>query len=102
MAVWPTITGIGIAAAVCGLGLGVASMAATDLGTTVPNDLKTTAAGAINTAAQLGAAVGTGALLVIATTGSARLAWTLAAVGAIAIAIAAIAWAPRRRPDNTR
>lgn len=102
MAVWPTITGIGIAAAVCGLGLGVASVAATDLGTTVPNDLKTTAAGVINTAAQLGAAVGTGALLVIATTGSARLAWTLAAVGAIAIAIAAIAWAPRRRPDNTR
>ena len=59
-------------AATAGAGLGLSSVAATTLGTTVPEALRGTASGIINTAAQLGTAVGIAALLLIAdaTTGA--------------------------------
>ena len=59
-------------AATAGAGLGLSSVAATTLGTTVPEALRGTASGIINTATQLGTAVGIAALLLIAdaTTGA--------------------------------
>ncbi len=53
--------------ALAGVGLGLSSVAANTLGTAVPDALQGTAAGALNTAAQLGTAVGVSALLLIAT-----------------------------------
>jgi hypothetical protein len=80
-----------------GAGLGLFSVAATTLGTTVPEGLRGTASGIINTAAQLGTAVGIAALLLIADattgapgpgTGAPIIAWAasaaLAAAGALA------------------
>src|SRR6202012_3801198 len=49
--------------AVAGAGLGLSSVAANALGTDVPPPLQATAAGALNTAAQLGTALGVAALL---------------------------------------
>ena len=52
--------------AVAGVGLGLSSVATNTLGTTVPAALQGTAAGALNTAAQLGTALGVAALLLLA------------------------------------
>lgn len=52
--------------AVAGIGLGLSSVAANTLGTTVPDALQGTAAGALNTGAQLGTALGVSALLLLA------------------------------------
>src|SRR5580704_2743874 len=49
-----------------GAGLGLSSVAATTLGTTVPGALHGTASGIINTAAQLGTATGIAVMLLIA------------------------------------
>lgn len=51
--------------AVTGVGLGLSSVAANTLGTAVPEPLEGTAAGALNTGAQLGTAVGVSALLLL-------------------------------------
>lgn len=55
-----------LAVAGSGGGIGLASVAATVLGTDVASGLRTMAAGAISTAAQLGTAVGTAFLLLLA------------------------------------
>jgi MFS family permease len=59
---------------VAGAGLGLASVAATTQGTAVPEALRGAASGIVNTAAQLGTAVGIAVLLLIAaaTTGGER------------------------------
>ncbi len=59
---WVLPLGVGVA----GLGLGLASVAANTLGTDVPQELQGTASGALNTAAQLGTALGVAAFLLLA------------------------------------
>jgi MFS family permease len=84
------------AVAVGGVGIGLSSVAATKLGTSVPEALEGTAAGALNTTAQLGNALGLAAILLIATTttgtslplAGASLGWACAAaVAALAAAV---------------
>lgn len=60
----------GLVAGVCltGLGLGVASVAGTAIGTDVADSLSGTASGVLNTGAQLGTAIGVAALLLLAST----------------------------------
>jgi predicted MFS family arabinose efflux permease len=55
-----------VAATVAGGGLGLSSVAATTLGTAVAGRLQGTASGLLNTAAQLGTALGVAALLLVA------------------------------------
>ncbi|MGP0024648.1 MAG: MFS transporter [Streptosporangiaceae bacterium] len=64
--------GLAACVATAGTGLGLASVAATTLGTAVPETLRGTAAGIINTAAQLGTAIGIAVLWLVAaaTTGA--------------------------------
>jgi MFS family permease len=77
--------------AMAGVGLGVASVAANALGTDVGESLQAVAAGALNTAAQLGTALGVAALLLLsaATTRAAlplhgpTLGWAAAALMAL-------------------
>lgn len=80
-------------AAVAGAGIGLSSVAATGLGTHVPPRWRGGASGIINTAAQLGTAVGIATLLLVAaaTTGTPapgtpppRVAWALGALAAAA------------------
>ncbi len=85
-----------------GVGIGVSSVAANALGTDVNESLQAAAAGALNTAAQLGTALGVAALLLLsaatarATLGGPMLAW--GAAGALALCGAAlIAPLPRSR-----
>ena len=52
--------------AIAGAGLGLSSVASTALGTTVPARLRATASGILNTAAQLGTAIGIAVILLIA------------------------------------
>ena len=94
---YPEPFAVAIAAGTCGLGIGVASVAATDMGTTVDESIKATAAGALNTAAQLGTAIGTAIILLIATGSDPRLAWATAAGLAAVTAIADHRRAPSRR-----
>ncbi|WP_424186801.1 MFS transporter [Actinokineospora sp. G85] len=89
LVLWPSIAGIAVAAGLGGLGIGVGSVAATDIGTHVTESIKATAAGAINTAAQLGTAIGTAVILLIATTSSAHHAWMAATACATIAALAA-------------
>jgi MFS family permease len=91
----PDVIGIGVAAAICGLGIGVGSVAATDLGTAVDEEIKATAAGVLNTAAQLGTAIGTALILVVSTTFQPRTAWAVVAALAGVAAFAAVVRAPR-------
>jgi MFS family permease len=98
--------------AVAGAGLGLSSVAANAMGTDVVESLQATAAGALNTAAQLGTALGVAALLLLsAATAHAGIAphgpalgW--AAAGLLAISGAAIIAArPERvsgRPARSR
>jgi hypothetical protein len=58
---------IPVGVAVAGVGLGLSSVAANALGTAVPGPLQGTAAGALNTGAQVGTALGVSALLLLAT-----------------------------------
>ncbi len=96
-------------AATAGAGLGLSSVAATTLGTTVPEALRGTASGIINTAAQLGTAVGIAALLLIADattgapgpgTGAPIIAWAAAAALAAAGALA-FTRSPQSDPATT-
>jgi MFS family permease len=94
LAALPEAAGIAVAAGVCGLGLGVASVAANDLGTSVPERLAGSAAGLLNTAAQLGAAIGTALVLLVATPAGPRTAWVVAGTAAGLAALAAARGAP--------
>ncbi|MFZ1994066.1 MAG: MFS transporter, partial [Solirubrobacteraceae bacterium] len=96
---------------VMGVGLGVSSVAANALGTDVGASLQAAAAGVLNTAAQLGTALGVAVLLLLSATG-ASLAFPLsgpllgwAAAAALALAGAAIIAArplrSRRRGSGT-
>jgi MFS family permease len=80
------IAGLVAGVVVAGLGLGIAAVAATSLGTRVRNELTGSATGLLNTAAQLGTALGVAALVSIASiarppTGTA-IAWAAAAATA--------------------
>jgi MFS family permease len=95
-----------VAVAVSGSGIGLSSVAATKLGTSVPAALQGTAAGALNTAAQLGNALGLAAILLIARTADqtwlplrgTSAGWAAAAVTAcVAAAILLRRDVPRRR-----
>lgn len=83
---------IGICTATCGFGLGLSSVAVTSLGTEVADTDRATASGLINTSAQLGTAIGTAALLLVATattgtpgpaTAAPRIAWGIAGLVAV-------------------
>jgi MFS family permease len=89
---WLLPAGVGIA----GLGIGLSSVAANGLGTDVAPALQGTASGALNTAAQLGTALGVSILLLVAATSDGSslplagkpLAWACAAAVALGAAIA--------------
>jgi MFS family permease len=78
-----------------GAGIGLSSVAATSVGTDLPEELQGAAAGALNTAAQLGTALGTAGLLALtAVTAHAsipihgpELGWLAAALIAVAGAV---------------
>ncbi len=106
-----------LCAAVAGAGIGLSSVAATDLGTDVDPGWRAAASGIINTAAQLGTAVGVAALLLIAAattgvpakdTGPPLVAWAagavLAAAGAVRFAVMPDERGPRpsARPEAVR
>jgi len=99
LGVWVVPAGV----AVAGLGIGLSSVAATTIGTDVPAELAGTAAGVLNTAAQLGSALGIAAVFVVAQTTAATgwaisgsyLGWCCAAAGAAAGAIALARRSPR-------
>ena len=80
------VAGIVAGAVVAGIGLGLASVASTAIGTDVPEELVGSATGLINTAAQLGTALGVSVLITLASLGDPTtgtvLAWALAAVAA--------------------
>jgi predicted MFS family arabinose efflux permease len=95
---WPQVAGIGLAAGICGLGIGIGSVAATDMGTAVDEPVRSTAAGVLNTAAQLGTAIGTALVVLVATAFEPRIAWAVVAVLAASGALAA-AW---RAPAGPR
>jgi len=91
-----------VCAAVAGLGIGLSSVAATDLGTDVAERWRGGASGIVNTAAQLGSAVGITVLLLVASFSSGLpapgrpppgLAW---GVGAAVAAAGALWFAVRR------
>jgi MFS family permease len=95
-----------VCAAVAGAGIGLASVAATGLGTGVDAHWRGSASGVINTAAQLGTAVGIAVLLLIAAATSGtpgpgspppRVAWTVGAAVAVAGAIRFGAWGREER-----
>jgi MFS family permease len=97
--------GIGACMAGAGVGIGLSSVAATSLGTDVVEQDRAAASGLINTASQLGTAIGVAVILLIAavTTGTpARdtsaptIAW---AIAAIATAAGAAAFIALRRSD---
>ncbi|MGY1772623.1 MFS transporter [Blastococcus sp. SYSU D00813] len=96
LVVVPGAPGIGVAAGLCGLGLGVASVAANDMGIAVPEHLAGTASGLLNTAAQLGTAVGTALVLLVATAAGPRPAWAVAGGLAVVAAPAVLRGAPSR------
>jgi predicted MFS family arabinose efflux permease len=94
---------VGAGMAVAGLGLGLSAVATTAMGTDVSEEDRATASGVINTSAQLGTAIGTALILLVAAattgvpdpaTGTPVVAWATAAVFAL---VAAAAFA-RLRP----
>ncbi|MBT2504229.1 MFS transporter [Curtobacterium sp. ISL-83] len=91
---WPWI---GTGVAVIGFGLAAASVAATSLGTSVPGTLTGSAAGIVNTGAQLGTAIGTAVVILIATASEPSAGWAVAAAGSLACA----AWCGSRPHSNT-
>jgi MFS family permease len=84
--------------ALLGCGLGMSSVACNDLGTKVPQEHVSTATGVLNTAAQLGTALGVAALILVASAegaGGGRgpgIAMLLAAAGAAAGLVAIGRW----------
>jgi MFS family permease len=98
---WILLLGVSVA----GLGIGLASVASNTLGTDVPVGLQGTASGALNTAAQLGHALGVAVFLLLATSTAGSglpLAGTPLAWGAAALtaAIAAAVIGRRRAADR--
>lgn len=81
---WGVLTGVTLA----GAGLGLSSVAATTIGTTVPEELAGSASGILNTGAQLGTALGTSALVLVASLAGVGAGWLCAA----AIAAVTAAW----------
>jgi MFS family permease len=79
-----------VAVALGGLGIGLSSVAANAVGMDVEPSLQGTAAGALNTAAQLGTALGVAAVLLVAQVTSIRFGWGVAAAGALAAALVAL------------
>ncbi len=87
-----------VGAAVSGLGIGLSSVAANAIGTDVRGEHRGAAAGILNTAAQLGTALGVSAAVLIADTSrnadlplrGAPLSWALAAVAAAGAALLAL------------
>ncbi len=87
------------ATAAMGFGLGLSSVASTSTGLSVPGEQRTIASGLVNTAAQLGTAIGTAVLLLLSSTfdGSSdvsisdpvvpRVAWSCAALTAACTAL---------------
>jgi MFS family permease len=98
---------IPIAVGASGAGIGLSSVASTTQGTAVASELQGTAAGVLNTAAQLGTALGVAAalLLAVSTEGSglplagAPLGYAAAALAAAVSALLALASSRRRAPD---
>jgi len=90
--------GIAVGVAVSGLGIAAASVAATGTGTSVPDALTGSAAGVVNTGAQLGTALGTAAVVLVAAVAGTPAGWGVAAAAAGATA----AWCFLRRPSVTR
>lgn len=101
---------IGLCAAIAGAGIGLSSVAATGLGTDVSSRWRGGASGVINTAAQVGTAVGVAVLLLIAAVTSGgpaagtpppAAAW---AAGAVVAAAGAVRFglAARDRPGQNR
>lgn len=80
---WGVLVGVAIA----GAGLGLSSVAATTIGTTVPEHLAGSASGILNTGAQLGTALGTSAIVLIASFAGAGGGWLAASVVAAATAL---------------
>lgn len=97
---WPQVIGVGVAAGICGLGNGVGSVAATDMGTAVDEAGKGAAAGVLNTAAQLGTAIGTSLVQLVATAWDPRAAWAVTAGLAVTAAVAVARWAPATGTPN--
>jgi MFS family permease len=88
---------VGVGMAVAGLGLGLSAVATTSMGTDVAEGARATASGLINTSAQLGTAVGTALVLLLAeattgvpdrTTGTPAVAWASSAALALVVAAA--------------
>jgi MFS family permease len=86
----PVLLGAGMALA--GGGLGLSAVATTSMGTDVDEEFRATASGVINTSAQVGTAIGTAVVLLVAaattgvpdaTTGTPVVAWAAAAVLAL-------------------
>jgi predicted MFS family arabinose efflux permease len=101
---------IGLCAAGAGAGIGLSSVAATGLGTDVDPSWRGGASGVINTAAQVGTAIGVAVLLLIAAvtsgvpaagTAPPAAAWAAGAVAAAAGAVR-FALAARNRPRRSR
>lgn len=83
---------------VCGVGLGIASVCATSIGTDVPEELTGTAGAVVNTAAQLGTALGVAALVLLAAVVGPPEGTVAGWVVAAALALLGAALLLRRRP----
>jgi MFS family permease len=96
------IAGLVAGVVVAGVGLGIAAVAATSLGTRVRNELTGSATGLLNTAAQLGTALGVAALVTIATVASpptgTAIAW---AAGAVTAGLTGLIMLTARTGDQT-
>lgn len=102
----PTTVGIGVWGVLSGLGIGIASVAATNLGAAaVPEADRGTAAGLLNTAAQVGTALGIAALVLAAGASGDRLAFAaasaLAGFGALVLLTFLRGLPQRRRTPAT-
>ncbi|WP_162850751.1 MFS transporter [Amnibacterium kyonggiense] len=98
-----SLPGTVVAGSVMGLGLGAASVPATAIGTDVPAGLVGGAAGVVNTAAQLGTALGVAGLVVLAGVVGGAAGTTVADLVAAAIALVmAIGLASVRGPARPR
>ncbi|WP_020076978.1 MFS transporter [Cryocola sp. 340MFSha3.1] len=90
--------GVFVGVALAGAGLGLSSVAATTIGTTVPDDLAGSASGILNTGAQLGTALGTSALVLVASVAGVGAGWAAAAL----LAAATAAWCALPAPLGAR
>ncbi|WP_396427082.1 MFS transporter [Leifsonia shinshuensis] len=91
---WGILAGVALA----GAGLGLSSVAATTIGTSVPEELAGSASGILNTGAQLGTALGTSVLILVASFGGVGAGW----LGAAVVAALTAAWCvlPRARREE--